>query len=36
MNLVQILDDAVYILHNANTPEKGMNPIILPLVMDRS
>ena len=27
---VQILDEAVYILHNANTLRKGMNPTILP------
>ena len=26
---VQIVDEAVYTSHRSNTPEKGMNPIIL-------
>ena len=30
---VQNLDGAVYISHNTNTLQKGMNPIILPLSM---
>ena len=31
---VQITKEIVYISHCANTLGKGMNPIILPLVMD--
>ena len=32
---VQILDEAVCILHSANTIGKGMNPTILPPVMGK-
>ena len=32
---VQILDEADCISHNTNTLGKGMNPIILPLAMDK-
>ena len=35
VNQVQILDEAVCILHNTDTLGKGMNPIILPLAMDK-
>ena len=34
-NQVQLLDKFVYILHNSNTFEKGMNPTILPSVLDK-
>ena len=32
---VQILDEAESILHNTNTLENGMNPIVLPPAMDK-
>ena len=32
---VQILDEAVCILHSANILREGMNPTILPLVMGK-
>ena len=32
---VQILDETNYISHRTNTLGKGMNPIILPLAMDK-
>ena len=32
---VQILNEAVCILHSAKTFEKGMNPTILPPFMDK-
>ena len=33
---VQILDETDCISHSSNTPGKGMNPIILHPVMDKS
>ena len=35
VNQVQILNEAVCISHCANTLRKGMNPIILSLVMSK-
>ena len=32
---VQILDEADCISHSISTPEKGMNPIILPPTMSK-
>ena len=32
---VQILDEAVYIVHSTNTLGKGMNPTILPPAMGK-
>ena len=32
---VQILDETAYISHDANTLEKGMNPILLPPAMGK-
>ena len=35
VNWVQILDETVYISHNANTLGKSINLIIIPLAMGR-